>query len=333
MTSLPLDPASTGGRTSSSTPARRAYWGPLSLSVLVLLWFYAFERHFGVGRHQSAFEWLWSAWNSENDFEHGPLFPLLIAGLVFHRFKALKKAMGDGNAWGLLVVLAGTLIFAAGFRTLQPRISMGALPIILWGGSLHLWGWAAARLLFLPLFFFWLAIPVPAFQHATTHMQIMATQMAHHGSSLFGVETIAQGNMISSANSAWEPLEIAKGCSGIRSLMALMMISGAWACAADLALWKRAVLFLSAIPLAILGNALRVVSVFVIAEHGDSTWASTTWHDWSGLLLFYPISLLLLLCIHSLLEGGLPWNKGRRRELRRTVVSSPSPPVKAQTRI
>jgi exosortase/archaeosortase family protein len=120
-------------------------------------------------------------------------------------------------------------------------------------------------------------------------------------------------------------LEIAKGCSGIRSLMALMMISGAWACLADMALWKRALLFLSAIPLAILGNALRVVSIFVIAEYGDEKWARTTWHDWSGLLLFYPISLLLLLGIHSLLEGGLPWKKARRRELRRVVVAQNMP--------
>jgi exosortase len=299
-------------------------WGPLVLSVLVLAWFYFFESRYGISRHQSALEWLWSAWNVDNDFEHGPLFPLVIAGLIVHRFKSLKEAAGNGSAWGLLVILAGVTIYAAGLRTLQPRVTVGALPILLWGSCLCLWGWGVARLLFLPLFFFWLSIPLPGFQQATTHMQLLATKMAHHGSSLFGVETIAQGNMISSAKGAWEPLEIAKGCSGIRSLMALMMISGAWACAANMALWKRALLFLSAIPLAIVGNALRVVSIFVIAEYGDEKWARTTWHDWSGLLLFYPVSLLLLLGIHSVLEGGLPWRQAKSRQLRRTVVSSPA---------
>jgi exosortase len=212
-------------------------------------------------------------------------------------------------------------LYAAAYRTLQPRVAVGALPILLWGSALYLWGWAVARMLFLPLFFFWLAIPLPSFQQATTHLQLMATSFAHHGASLFGVETLVQGNMISSANGGWEPLEIAKGCSGIRSLMALLMISGAWACIAEMALWKRAVLFLSAIPLAILGNALRVVSIFVIAEYGNAHWARTTWHDWSGLLLFYPISLMLLLGIHSLLEGGLPWKKSGARKVRRVVVT------------
>jgi exosortase/archaeosortase family protein len=103
--------------------------------------------------------------------------------------------------------------------------------------------------------------------------------------------------------------------------MALLMISAAWAYIAKIALWKKVLLFLAAFPLAILGNALRVISIFVIAEYGDAKWASTTWHDWSGLLLFYPFSLILLLGIHSLLEGGLPWKKGNRRQVRRVVVN------------
>jgi exosortase/archaeosortase family protein len=100
------------------------------------------------------------------------------------------------------------------------------------------------------------------------------------------------------------------------------MISGAWAYIANMSLWKRVVLFASAFPLAILGNALRVTSIFVIAEYGDAKWGRETWHDWSGLLLFYPISLLMLLAIHSLLEGGLPWRKNNRRQLRRVTVTS-----------
>jgi exosortase/archaeosortase family protein len=108
--------------------------------------------------------------------------------------------------------------------------------------------------------------------------------------------------------------------------MALLMISAAWAYVAkNMAMWKRVVLFLAAFPLAIFGNILRVTSIFVIAEYGDAKWARETWHDWSGLLLFYPISLLMLLGIHSLLEGGLPWKKGNRRQLRRVTVSSGNP--------
>jgi len=323
MSFNPSESAIDGPQNSGDEAVRRSWRWPLAVSVLVLLWFYVFEDRFGANRHQSALDWLWRAWNGENDYEHGPLFPLVIAGLVFHRFNALKAAVAKGSGWGLAAVFVGALFYAAAYRTLQPRVAVGALPFLLWGFALYLWGWQVARILLCPLFFFWLAIPLPSFQQATTHLQLLATSLAHHGAALFGVETVVQGNLISSAHGAWEPLEIAKGCSGIRSLMALLMISGAWACVADMALWKRAVLFFSALPLAIVGNALRVISIFVIAEYGDAEWGRKTWHDWSGLLLFYPISLMLLLAIHSVLEGGLPWRTAKRRQLRRVVVTRP----------
>lgn len=287
----------------------------------MLLWFFGFENRYGAAREKSAFTWVWHAWTPDTGYEHGPMLPLVIIGLLVCKFRSYKEVVADPDFRGLVVVLLGVLFFLAGCRTLQPRITLGSLPFILWGSAWYLWGWQVARKTAYPLFFFMLAIPLPDFQQATTQLQTLATKMAHHGSSLFGVATVMQGNKISSAYNNWEPLKIAGGCSGIRSLMALFMISGAWAYLANIAMWKRVILFFAAFPLAILGNALRVTSIFVIGEYGNADWARTTWHDWSGLLLFYPISLMLLLAIHSLLEGGMPWKKSARRQLRRVVVT------------
>lgn len=292
------------------------------MSALVLLWFYLGVDRYGSARDFSVFGWLEDAWNDETDYEHGILFPFVIAGLIIYRRKDLMASVGPGSLWGLAAVFVGVVFYAAGYRTIQPRISAGALPFLLWGSVLYLWGWKVSKILAFPIFFFWLAIPLPSFQQATTHLQLLATSLAHHGSSLFGVETYVKGTTIMPAAGDWKPLEIAGGCSGIRSLMALLMISAAWAYVAKIPLWKKGLLFLSAIPLAILGNALRVTSIFVIAEYGDPVWASGTWHDWSGLLLFYPISLFLLLCFHSLLEGGLPWKRGRKVAVRRMVAGT-----------
>ena len=297
------------------------FWGSLVFSAAVVVWFYGFEKRFGTGSYQSAFDWIYSAWNGETDYEHGLLFPFVIAGLIIYRLKDLKAAAAQGSYWGLLAAFAGVLLYVAAYRTGQPRISMMGLPFILWGSAWYLWGWRLAKMLTFPLFFFWLAIPLPSFQQATTHLQLLATSLAHHGSGLLGVETYVEGTKVLPLKGNWKPLDIATGCSGIRSLMALLMISAAWAYIAKMALWKKVLLFLMAFPLAILGNALRVISIFVIAEYGNAKWATTTWHDWSGLLLFYPFSLMLLLVIHSLLEGGLPWKKANRRQLRRVVVT------------
>lgn len=304
-------------------------WISVGISVLALAWFFFLVPRYGAAREMSAISWLISAWNPETDYEHGWMFPFVIGGLIIYRLKEIRASICDGTLWGIGIVLLGVIVYAAGYRTLQPRITVGALPIILWGSVVYLGGMRLGLKLAFPLFFFWLAVPLPSFQQATVHLQLIATKAAHHVSDVFGVATYYEGTEIYSRDGSWEPLSIAGGCSGIRSLMALLMISAAWAYIANMSMWKRALLFLAAFPLAILGNVLRVSSIFVIAEYGDAKWARETWHDWSGLLLFYPISLALLLILHSVLEGGLPWNKAKR-ELRRVQVQrqiqSPPPP-------
>ncbi|MBC7980890.1 MAG: exosortase/archaeosortase family protein [Armatimonadetes bacterium] len=295
----------------------------VAASIAAIVWFFAVEQRYGADRSESVFSWLESAWNGENDYEHGILFPFVILGLIIYQIKNLRAVSGKGSNLGLIAVFIGALLYAISYRTFQPRIAAGGLPFLLWGGAYYLWGWRVAKILAFPLFFFWLAVPLPSFQQATTHLQLLATSLAHHGSSLFGVETKVVGTTILPVKGDWKPLDIATGCSGIRSLMALLMISGAWAYVAKIKMWQKVLLFMSALPLAIIGNALRVTSIFVIAEYGDAKWAAGSWHDWSGLLLFYPFSLFLLLMLHSVFEGGLPWKANNKRQLRRERVEKP----------
>jgi exosortase len=269
MPSNPPELSGTNRRRAISSGPGFLKWIAVMLSVLVLLWFFLFERRYGSTRGLSAFEWIVSAWNPETDYEHGLLFPFLIAGLIIYRFKDLREAVGRGSNWGLLSIFIGVVLYAAAYRTLQPRIAMGALPFILWGSASFLWGWKVAKIVMFPLFFFWLAIPLPSFQQATTHLQLLATSLAHHGALLCGVETTVQGNMIAPVNGDWKPLEIAAGCSGIRSLMALLMISAAWAYVAKIAMWKKVLLFLSAFhDLARLVRAAVVLSVLAGSPFG-----------------------------------------------------------------
>lgn len=310
---------------SEATPsAPRSFLVGVLLCAAVVAVYYFLVPGFGPRQHQSPLVWLESTWNSENDYEHGYLIPIVMIGLLAWQGKSLRAAaspIGSAsrhNLVGLLVALAGAGFFVLAHRTGQARLAVGGLPMILWGSAWYLWGWPLARLTFFPLFVLWLAIPVPQFQQATTKLQILSTKLAQWGCDLFGVRTEVRGTQIHSLNDKWQPLEIDEGCGGIRSLMALILISSVWAYLAKMSLWKKALLCLSAFPLAILGNMLRLTSIFVIAEYGSADFAANTWHDWSGLLIFYPISLLLLLLLHSILEGGLP--KLRRPGTTRRVV-------------
>ncbi|QJE96990.1 exosortase/archaeosortase family protein [Luteolibacter luteus] len=298
-----------------------SWLGPVLCGLIIAI-FYFVVPGFGNGGHRSPLYWLESTWNKETDYEHGYLVPVIMIGLIAWQWKNLRRlaAVSSSNMWGLPILFLGIALFVAGHRCGQARLSVGGLPMILWGSTLYLWGWQVARLTFFPLFFLWLAIPVPEFQQATTKLQIMATKLAQWGSNLFGVKTVVQGTQIFSANDRWAPLKIDEGCGGIRSLMALIMISSVWAYIAKVSLWKKALLCLAAFPLAILGNMMRLTSIFVIAEYGDPEFAANTWHDWSGLVIFYPISLVLLMIVHSALEQGVPWRRPRKKQVRTVVV-------------
>lgn len=314
--------------TNTDSPIRdRNYvsYASAAIALALLAWFYCFQPGFGR-EHWSAFAWLISSWNGETDYEHAWMVPILSAVMLVHAWKSIRDVPGKQDMRGLAMLAFGALLYVVSFRTLQGRIAIGALPFILTGGVWFLYGEKIARLCAFPFFFLWMMIPLPGFQQATVGLQLLATQAAHWGAGLFGVQTIVEGTNISSASGNWDTYSIAGGCSGIRSLMALIMISTAWAYLAPLAMWKKIVLACSAVPLAIVGNAFRVTSIFVLAEYVNPAFASKTWHDWSGLLFFFPMTLVLLTLLHGVLAGEFPLLKRRRSRVMRIRQASPDQP-------
>ncbi len=268
----------------------------------------------------SGFHMLINSWqNPQYDYGHGWLVIPICIWLLVHSCKKIKVEQLHGSAHGLWLVLLGSFLFILSFHAHQWRITNGAFPFLLLGGIWYYWGRTCALHCAFPLCFIWFSIPVPIFQHATSGMQIMATSAAHWGTGVLGIQTIQEGTSITLASGEGLPFSIAGGCSGMRSLMALVMISFAWGYMADkMPIWKRLVLAFSAIPLAIAANAFRVTSIFVCAEYIDPAFASKTWHDWSGLLFFFPASLIGLTFLHGILAGELPFLKRRRTIIRQS---------------
>jgi exosortase len=99
----------------------------------------------------------------------------------------------------------------------------------------------------------------------------------------FGIETVRRGSAIYSAVFHFD---VADPCSGIRSLMALTTVTAAYAYVTQHAQWKRWVLFLSAMPLAVLGNMARVTSIALVAQVYGQELAAKTYHDYSGYIVF-----------------------------------------------
>lgn len=291
----------------------------LIATALVLAFFFLLLPAYGPGRVNSLFQVLYSSWNSETRYEHGIFFPFIILGLLAYRWKDIRSSYGPGESKGLILLSIGCLLYIVAYRVIQWRVGIGSLPFLISGMIWYLCGRKTFFLTAFPVFYLWLSIPIPDIQQATVPLQNISTALAQKFCQLCGVSTYSAGATIFSTNQNWEPLMIDELCSGIRSLMALLMISSAWAYSARLSLWKRGILLFSALPLSIIGNGLRVASIFVIAEYGNQEFARKTWHDHSGLLVFYPMSLLMMMALHAMLEGWKPWKK---RKVKRTIVTT-----------
>jgi len=293
------------------------------IGAAIIAGFYTLLQLYGLKGDDSSVEWWWSACNTENDYVHGRFVPIAIIGLLFIERKKLLAAKLSSSNWGLALVVIGCLFFMLSVRTLQPRIAIGALPFLILGSSLYLCGWKVTKILIFPISLIYFAIPLPGLNQATNQLQILATQTAFHLSTLLGANVEVVGNNINSLDESWPGFNIAEGCSGVRSLIALTLISAIYAHLTQKTLWKKLVLFTSSIPLALIANGLRVTTIILIAEYWNADFAAKTYHNFSG-FIFFPLGLVGLMLIDLILNRRLPFipQKNERRSIVRRADTS-----------
>jgi exosortase len=98
-------------------------------------------------------------------------------------------------------------------------------------------------------------------------------------------------------------LEVADACSGIRSLMSLLALSTAYAMYLSVSTWKKSVIVLMAIPIAIFANWLRVFVTGVLAQNWGAKAAEGFFHEFAGLAVF-ALAMMLLFLVGAVMRRG-----------------------------
>ena len=161
--------------------------------------------------------------------------------------------MDDSDPRGLTLVAVAMAIYYFGVKAMQPRIVVFSFVILLHGLTLALGGRGVFRLLFFPDHFSSVDDSPEFFGRASRFSAaIIDGPIVDHILNLLGIETTRIGTGIYSRVFHFD---VAAPCSGIRSLMALTTVTAAYAYVTQHVQWKRWVLFLSAMPLAVLGNS------------------------------------------------------------------------------
>jgi exosortase len=296
----PTPPQATNAAIFAALKANPVFAAILGAVALVVLLFYFVPKPFMLGS-QSAGQWIAASWNEENDQVHcWAIIPIFFALLHLKRERLWAAPKQPANS-GLWWVAAGVVAYVLSVRMLQPRLAIFALPLLIYGTTIFLWGKSTGRLLIFPCLFLLFMTPMGNVVQNTAGLQAKTATAIHVMSSLCGIPIVVDGAMIRSPDGRFEPMEVAGGCSGIRSLMAMLMLSALYAEFNMRTAVKKWVLFGSAILFAIMGNFARVFSVVLFARFLDPKTATGLYHDWSG-FVFFPVAVIAMVGMGNFLE-------------------------------
>lgn len=283
----------------AARPAARPAWrAPGAAATLALLF---------LAVHHRTLAELWRVWETNDNYSHGPLVPLAAAFLVWRRRRDLAALPARPSAAGLAVVAAGCGLQVLGLRADVFALQGWSIVVLAVGLVLTFFGPAVTRALAFPLAFLAFMLPFPPFivNPLSYGLKEITVRLSTAWAEALGATLQRSGMTLYLASGE---LRMENPCSGLRSLVALLATGALFAHLQPGGRWRRAVMLLAAVPIAMLGNAVRTTLLILIAHYRDVEAVEGVFHDVSGVLV-YAVALAALLALRAALSPAKP---GRR---------------------
>ena len=250
---------------------------------------------------------LGSDWNNDPDYSHGFLVPFLSAFFIWERWDVLTDEKPSPSLWGIGLLSVGLFSLVVGLIGAELYVQRISLIVVLSGLVLLILGWKHLWLLSLPLGFLVFMIPLPAIVVNTIAfpLQLFAAQAASFCLFSLGIPVLREGNLIMLASTT---LEVAEACSGLRSLLSLLALGTVYGYFSQNVMWKRWMLVVFSVPIAIVANAARVSGTGILAHYFGSEAAEGFYHTFEGWLVFVVAFILLFICglVLGKIGGNVP---------------------------
>lgn len=232
-------------------------------------------------------------WSTNDQYSHGYLVPGFALLLLWLRRDRLdRQALRPGLLIGSLLLALGIGLRLAGVYWYYLWLDTIAIVPCVAGVCWLLGGWAAWRWAWPAVLYLVFMIPLP-YRLATAMsapLQTLATNASTFIMQAIGLPALSEGNVIT-LNEA--RLNVVEACSGLRMLVVFVALSSAMALLARRPLLDRLILLVSAIPIAVVSNILRITATGILHETTSSETANAFFHDLGGWLMM-PLALILL---------------------------------------
>jgi len=252
--------------------------------------------------YRESLTFLFQVWMTDENYGYGPLIPFISGYLVWiQRDRLIEHARNGGCWWGLLLVLAGAGFFIIGEVAALFFVAHLSLWSILIGSLIMVIGVRGVKSIAFPLLYLLFAFPLPTFLHLdlSTQLQLFSSALGVGCLKLIGVMAYRDGNVIDLGPIQ---LQVVEACSGIRFLFPLLALGSLCAYLYREQWWKRVIVCLASIPIAIALNGLRIAAIGVLVELKGPEAANGFAHLFEG-WVFFVVALALLILIMWLLAG------------------------------
>jgi len=234
-------------------------------------------------------------WMSSDYLAHGYLIPVTSAGLIWLRREQVRAVLhaAQSPVLGPLAVLAAALFQAAALLAEAGTFAGIGVVATIAATAYAVGGRPLLYTLGVPVGFLLLMVPPPVFlqdqllfglKELVIHISVGLLQA-------FGYSIAHTGNRIFVPG---HELFVANACSGLTSIVTLLPLGVVVAYLLSHGVWRRLVLVGSVVPIAVVGNTLRVVITVVLVSMGGVQYAEGMLHESFGLVTFVGGTIVLV---------------------------------------
>jgi exosortase len=248
-------------------------------------------------------------WNQDSNYSHGWLVPFISVYLACQAWSdrtrrtpagADPNEVRGGFLIGVTLIVMGALIRAATV-VVASMVGECASMLLVLAGAIRILGGTVQWRRFRPaVLFLVFMVPWPSgiYSAIAFPMQLFVSEVSAGCMQACGVVVFQQGNVIATPKGT---MFVAEACSGLRQLTAFFAICTCAAIMMDRPRVFRAIIFLAAIPIAVLTNILRVTVTGLILQYGREEWIKGWAHTLEGMLTLV-VGLILLNALIQLLD-------------------------------
>lgn len=255
--------------------------------------------------HTLAFYPVWrslvNAWAQSEDYSHAFLIVPISIYLIWIRKEDLRAIPAEPAWLGLLIVFCAVMAYLVGTYAGIFTLNSLALVASMFGVLYGLMGWRYVRVIWFPLMFLFLMVPIPSqiYWAATTPLQLIVTKVSVFLLHQFtDIPIFRDGNVIHLPD---KQLQVVAACSGMRSMISLATLSIIFGYVTLKSCVSIVILTVAALPIAIFINILRIIIMVNSDYYLQYELTSGTPHSVLGLFVF-AIAIILAISLQKVLE-------------------------------